>query len=142
MIRLTSKRFGSLLLAFLTFAFPQPSDAQQGWCAAADTQVTVSKGFYRGVELNALDDHDLAMYAAGFVDALQAATTIGVTERCRRALQACVAGRSNTELAAMVRKYLREIRTAGRKRVMLFSTMRYSAGVFGNNSNLLPPLRT
>lgn len=108
MISLTSKRFGSLLLAALTFAFPRPSDAQQGWCAAADTQVTVSKGFYTGVELNALDDHDLALYAAGFVDALQAATMIGVKEQCRRAMQACVVGRTNSQLAAMVRKYLRE----------------------------------
>jgi hypothetical protein len=30
------------------------------------------------------------MYAAGYVDALQAATMIGVTEHCRKALQSCV----------------------------------------------------
>ena len=99
MISLTSKRFGSLLLALLTFAFPRPSDAQQGWCAAANTQVTVSKGFYRSVELNALDDHDLAMYAAGFVDALQAATMIGVTE------MTIVSGAS-ARMASMIRPTL------------------------------------
>jgi hypothetical protein len=87
--------------------------------------VTVSKGFYTGVELNTLDDHDLGMYAAGYVDALQAATMIGVTEPCRRALQACVVGRSNSELAAMVRKYLRENpnRWEGQSNALLYNAI-------------------
>jgi hypothetical protein len=87
--------------------------------------VTVSKGSYTGVELNTLDDHDLGMYAAGYVDALQAATMIGVTETCRRALQACVVGRSNFELTAMVRKYLRENpnRWEGQSNALLYNAI-------------------
>ena len=84
------------------------AQALQGPCAAGVGQVSISKGFFTGAELHALSDQELEMYAAGYVDALQAATMIGVTEPCRRALQACVIGRTNSELAATVRKYLRE----------------------------------
>ena len=48
------------------------------------------------------------MYAAGYVDALQAATMIGVTEQCRRALQKCVLEKRRADFVAAVRTYLRE----------------------------------
>ena len=98
----------ALLLAASTCFLPPTSRAQQGSCGAGDRQITVSQGFYTGAELNALADPELAMYAAGYVDALQAATMIGVAEPCRRALQRCVAGRNAAELAKVVRTYLRE----------------------------------
>ena len=115
----------ALLVALSTFALPQASLAQQGPCSAIDRKVTVSKGFFTGAELNALNDHDLEMYAAGYVDALQAATMIGVTEDCRRALQACVVGRSHSEMAATIRKYLRENpnRWAGQSNALLYNAI-------------------
>ena len=115
----------AFVLALLTFTYPPSSHAQQGPCSAVDRKVTVSKAFYTGVELNALTDHDLAMYAAGYVDALQAATVIGVTEQCRGALQMCVVGRSSSELAALVRKYLREnpSRLTGQSHALLYNAI-------------------
>jgi hypothetical protein len=71
-------------------------------------EVKVSPALYTGYDLNALSDPDLGMYAAGYVDALQAATMIGVTEACRQVLQKCVLGRSQAELTWLIRKYLRE----------------------------------
>lgn len=115
----------ALLLALSTFALTPASLAQQGPCSAIDRKVTISKGFYTGVELNALNDHDLEMYTAGYVDALQAATMIGVTEQCRRALQTCVVGRTQSELAATVRKYLRENpdRRGGQSNALLYNAI-------------------
>jgi len=99
--------------------------AQRGPCAAADRQVKGSPAFYTGYDLNALNDHDLEMYAAGYVDALQAATVIGVTETCRQALQKCVMGRSSSELAQRVRRYLREHpnRWDGQSHALLYNAL-------------------
>jgi hypothetical protein len=66
--------------------------AQSAPCAAAGPEVKASPAFYTGYDLNALSDHDLEMYASGYVDVLQAATVIGVTELCRQMLQRCVMG--------------------------------------------------
>ena len=98
----------TLVLVGVLGTWSSKPHAQQGPCAAGAKQVTISKGFFTGAELNALSDHALAMYAAGYVDALQAATIVGMTERCRRALQTCVTGRTSSDLAAKVRRYLRE----------------------------------
>lgn len=87
---------------------PVPCAAQQGPCSAGTTQVSISPGLFTGAELNALSDNQLGMYAAGYVDALQAATMIGVTEQCRRALQTCVLGQQKADFVAAIRQYLRE----------------------------------
>jgi hypothetical protein len=82
--------------------------AQQEPCNPGTTEVTVTPGFFTGRELNSLTDDQLGMYAVGYVDALQTATAIGVTEQCRRALQACVIGQGRVDFVAAIRKYLRE----------------------------------
>ena len=87
---------------------PATCAAQQGPCSAGTTQVSIAPGLFTGAELNALSDSQLGMYAAGYVDALQAATMIGVTEQCRRALQTCVLGRRKADFVPAVRTYLRE----------------------------------
>lgn len=92
---------------------PVPCAAQAGPCSAGTTQVSISPGLFTGAELNALSDNKLGMYAAGYVDALQAATMIGVTEQCRRALQACVLGRRTADFVAAIRTYLRANPTPG-----------------------------
>ena len=85
-----------------------PCAAQQGPCSAGNTQVSITPGLFTGTELKALSDDQLGMYAAGYVDALQAATMIGVTEQCRQALQSCVRGKRKADFVAAVRTYLRE----------------------------------
>ena len=82
--------------------------AQQEPCNPGTIEVTVTPGFFTGTELNSLTDDQLGMYAAGYVDALQTATAIGVTEQCRRALQACVIGQGRADFVAAIRMYLRE----------------------------------
>lgn len=69
-------------------AAPLSCAAQQGQCTSETTQVSITPGFFTGANLNSLSDDQLGMYAAGYVDALQAATMIGVAEssvvvRCR-----------------------------------------------------------
>ena len=87
---------------------PLRCEAQQGPCSAATAQITITPGFFTGDDLNLLTDDQLGMYAAGYVDGLQAATIIGVTEQCRRTLQSCVIGKGRADLVAAIRKYLRE----------------------------------
>src|SRR5262245_15566571 len=69
---------------------PLSCESQQGQCPAGTTQVSITPGLYTGANLSSLSDDQLGMYAAGYVDALQAATMIGVAEQWRRALPACV----------------------------------------------------
>jgi hypothetical protein len=96
------------LVALAVAVIPLCCEAQQGPCSAATAQITITPGFFTGDDLNLLTDDQLGMYAAGYVDALQAATIIGVTEQCRRILQACVIGQGRADLVAAIRKYLRE----------------------------------
>jgi hypothetical protein len=98
----------SIAITIAMLAAPLNCEAQQGPCTAGATVVSISPGFFTGAELNSLSDDQLGMYAAGYIDALQAATMIGVTEACRKALQACVIGRGRPDLVAAIRKYLRE----------------------------------
>jgi len=79
-------------VAFALISTPLRRAAQQGPCNPGTPEVTVTPGFFTGRELNSLTDDQLGMYAAGYVDALQTATAIGVAEQCRRALLACVIG--------------------------------------------------
>jgi hypothetical protein len=104
-VRITSQ---CTAVAFAVAVIPLGCEAQQGPCSAAAAQITITPGFFTGDELSLLTDDQLGMYAGGYIDALQAATIIGVTDQCRRALQACVIGQSRGELAAAIRKYLRE----------------------------------
>jgi hypothetical protein len=48
------------------------------------------------------------MYAAGYVDAMQAVTMIGIAEQCHRALRTCVIGQRKVDFVVAIRKYLRE----------------------------------
>lgn len=89
-------------------AAPLNCEAQQGPCTAGTSVISISPGFYTGAELNSLSDDQLGMYAAGYVDALQAATMIGVTEHCRSTLQTCVIGQDRANFVTTIRKYLRE----------------------------------
>jgi len=82
--------------------------AQQGPCTAGTSVVSISPATFAGADLNTLSDDQLGMYAAGYVDALQASTMIGVAERCRKALQICAAGQGRADFVAKLRKYLRE----------------------------------
>jgi hypothetical protein len=82
---------GSIAVTIAMLAAPLNGEAQQGPCTAGTAVVSITPGFFTGTELNSLSDDQLGMYAAGYVDALQAATMIGVTEHCRKALQTCVA---------------------------------------------------
>jgi hypothetical protein len=98
-----------LIAAALAYmSAPLTCAAQLGPCSPPTTQVSITPGFFTGAELNLLSDDQLGIYAAGYADALQAATMIGVTEQCRRALQACVMGQGRPEFVAALRKYLRE----------------------------------
>jgi hypothetical protein len=98
----------SAAAAFALIGTPLWCAAQQEPCNPGTAEVTVTPGFFTGRELNSLTDDQLGMYAAGYVDALQTATAIGVTEQCRRALQACVIGQGRADFVAAIRMYLRE----------------------------------
>jgi hypothetical protein len=77
-------------------------------CNPGTPRVSVTPGFFTGEELNSMSDDQLGMYAAGYVDAFQAATMVGIREQCRQALQTCVSGQDRADFVAAIRKYLRE----------------------------------
>ena len=85
-----------------------PFGAAADHCNPGTPRVSIAPGFFTGEELNSLSDDQLGMYASGYVDAFQAATMIGITERCRRALQVCATGQGRADFVTAIRKYLRE----------------------------------
>src|SRR5262245_945386 len=97
-----------IAITIAMIAAPLNCEAHQWPCTAGTSVVSISPGCFTGAELNALSDDQLGMYAAGYVDALQAATMIGVTEPCRKALQTCAIGRGRADLVAAIREYLRK----------------------------------
>jgi len=113
------------IAAIARLGAPVTCAAQQGPCSAGTTQVSISPGLFTGAELKALSDDQLGMYAAGYVDALQAATMIGVTEPCRRALQACVLGKRKSDFSAAIRTYLHEnpTRSDERSNAVLYNVL-------------------
>src|SRR5215813_5989513 len=104
----SSGRLGYIAATIAMLAAPLTCEAQQGPCSAGTAAVSISPGTFTGAQLNSLTDDQFGMYAAGYIDALQAATMIGVNEHCRKALQACVIGSDRAYLVATIRKYLRE----------------------------------
>jgi len=71
-------------------------------------QVFIGNGFYTGSSLNELSDRDLTAYMSGYSDAYSSGPIVGIRPECHKRLMSCVVGRSNTQLADMVRKYLRD----------------------------------
>ena len=94
----------ALMLAMIVFSPAAASDV----CGTTTKQLTVGKGYYAGTQLNQLQDRDLALYVMGVVDGLLVSMLVGVEERCFNRIRECVAGRAGTQLAAVVRKHLRE----------------------------------
>jgi hypothetical protein len=96
-----------LFLALLVLMIGATQSSATNPCAP-DKPVPVGNGFYTGATLNELLERDLANYAAGYADAFSAGMMIGAREECYRKLRSCVVGRSGAQLAAIVRKYLRD----------------------------------
>jgi hypothetical protein len=59
-------------VALALISAPLSCAAQQGPCSPGATQVSITRGFFTGRQLNSLTDDQLGLYAAGYVDALQA----------------------------------------------------------------------
>jgi hypothetical protein len=70
--------------------------------------VSVGNGFRNGEALVHMSDHDLGFYVEGSIDAVQGAMLFGATLACFSAINACIANKTNEQLAAMVRKYLND----------------------------------
>ena len=99
-------QYATVVVSFISI--PLSCQAQQTPCSPGRSEVSVTPGGFTGAELSSLTDDQLGMYAAGYVDAIQATTIIGVTEQCRRALQACVTGQGRADYVRSIRRYLRE----------------------------------
>lgn len=96
-----------LLVVALLLALGWGEAAAASPCTAKGN-IWIGNGYLTGATLNELSERDLGMYVAGYVDALQAGMIIGVQEECYRKIRWCSENRTNTQFAAMVKKYLRE----------------------------------
>jgi hypothetical protein len=75
----------------------------------ATEPVTIFNGFETGQSLKDLSDRDLASYVRGFVNGILVATVAGASQTCIEHLQKrCLTGRTDQQLAAVLRKYLLE----------------------------------
>jgi hypothetical protein len=91
-----------LAIAMLTlWAWVTPAAA-----ACSGDIVKLGHGFYTGEGLAHESDNFLVPYVVGSVDTLQGAMMFGASQECFLAIKACMANKSNLQLAAMVRKYL------------------------------------
>lgn len=77
--------------------------------AACDVgTVSVGNGFRKGDALVHLSEGALMSYVEGSIDSAVGAMMYGGNLECASASKACVEGKTNGQLAAMVRKYLND----------------------------------
>src|SRR5918993_5240109 len=70
--------------------------------------VEVSNGFLSAQELVAMTDASLTYYVMGFVNGFAMSPVVKAPERCVSELMECLDGKTNQQLAAMLRKHLTE----------------------------------
>lgn len=97
----------TLLIAFaLILSFGAPV-ARANTCVTTEP-VEVGQGYFKGHHLREMNDLELGTYAMGYIDALFGGNIFGMNRACVPAIEACTQGRSGHQLAAIVRKYLKE----------------------------------
>ena len=77
-----------------------------GGCNMRGGLVPIGHGFQNGEAITRMSDASLFTYLEGSIDTLQAAMLFGANPECYAAINACIADKSNQQLAAVVRKYL------------------------------------
>lgn len=81
--------------------------AAQDGCS--DRFVSFAPGFITGQEcLGLVETGNLKDYMVGFVNGLSVSTFVGAPFSCLKPFQECLVGRSDTQLAAVLEKWLRE----------------------------------
>lgn len=83
------------------------ANARANDCLSKDV-VNVGNGYLNGHGLREMTDRDLASYAMGYIDALVSGNMFGMNRACLTMIAECTKGRSNTQLAAMTRKFLKD----------------------------------
>lgn len=74
----------------------------------ADKAVDISSGYFSGHHLREMSDLELGSYSMGYIDALAGGNIFGMNPNCLSAIEECTHGRSGHQLAAIVRKFLKE----------------------------------
>jgi hypothetical protein len=69
-------------------------------------KIVVGGGYLNGQRLRQLDDDALGVYAMGYLDALASGSFFGMNEACRSTIDKCTRGKTNVQLAAILRKFL------------------------------------
>lgn len=97
----------------------------KGRCMGQDRTYQVGNGFLNGQALRDMSDESLSSYTMGFVDALVIGALFGMTDGCREEISRCTAKRSNKQLVAIVRKFLKENpeRWHERANILLFGAL-------------------
>jgi hypothetical protein len=83
-----------------------------------------------------MSDDQLGMYAAGYVDAFQAATMVGIREQCRQALQTCVSVKPVPTSSPRSGNIYVSIQIGGMNGATAFSTTCSSANAFATSGDL------
>jgi hypothetical protein len=107
-MRTTVVSFFRILTAFLACIFLVAGGSslvgsQPTQCFQA---AVISDGFAAGHDLNRMPQNQILGYVQGFVNAVLAAPLIGAPVDCIGIVRECMIGRSDEQLAAMLRKYL------------------------------------
>lgn len=70
--------------------------------------VYVGGGFNRGEDLFHMSEGELRSTVSGFVNGLMVSTVVGADEGCMRFHENCFSGKTDSQLAAVVRQFLAE----------------------------------
>ena len=95
------------LLIAIVLGLSVSTAANANTCVTTET-VNVGQGYFSGHHLREMRDLELGTYAIGFMDALAGGNVFGMNPSCLSAIQDCNRGRSGLQLAAIIRKYLKE----------------------------------
>ena len=69
--------------------------------------VTTVPGFLTGEQLLSYDDSQLTVYTMGYVDGVLSSIFAAAPWECLQLLHRCITGRTNVQLAAILREYLK-----------------------------------
>ena len=81
-------------------AAPEATDCPAGYRE-------IARGFLTGQECLEQNEADLGLYVAGIVDGLHVSPFAGASKNCLRPLEQCLVGTTNTQLGAVLRKWLK-----------------------------------
>ena len=96
----------ALTIPLLTSGRSPPSEAAAADCPTAPA--VIQNGFLTGEDFLEQSERYQQGYAAGFVNGLMTSPFMGAWENCAKHYSECLAGTTDSQLAAVIRRWLKE----------------------------------